>query len=120
MLTVFGIIYKFMEIKGVLQQGDSVHMECRVSPINDSRLTVHWLKDGKPLLEASRFKPSCEFGFVTLEILYAYPEDSGIYECVVVNDKGEASTKTIVTVCPLIFLFNSKIKKFWLLSQDRI
>lgn len=81
-----------------LQQGDSIHMECRVSPINDSKLTVNWLKDGKPLAEASRFKPSYEFGFVTLDILYALPEDSGIYECIVMNDKGQASTKTHITV----------------------
>lgn len=83
---------------GLLQQGDSIHMECRISPINDSKLTVNWLKDDKPLAEASRFKPSYEFGFVTLDILYALPEDSGIYDCVVMNDKGEASTRTHVTV----------------------
>lgn len=81
-----------------MQQGDSIHMECRVSPINDSKLTVNWLKDGKPLVESSRFKPSFEFGYVSLDILYALPEDSGFYKCVVVNDKGEASTETQVAV----------------------
>lgn len=80
-------------------------MECRISPINDSKLTVNWLKDGKPLIEASRFKALCEFGFVTLDILYALPEDSGIYECVVVNDKGEASTKSHVKVMISIVFF---------------
>ncbi|OZC07058.1 hypothetical protein X798_05950 [Onchocerca flexuosa] len=92
------IIQPLVENIDGIEQGDSVHMECRVSPINDSKLTVSWLKDGKSLTEASRFKPTCEFGFVTLDILYALPEDSGDYECVVVNDKGEASTRTHVTV----------------------
>ncbi|VDK66159.1 unnamed protein product, partial [Onchocerca ochengi] len=92
------IVQPLVENIDGIEQGDSVHMECRVSPINDSKLTVNWLKDGKSLTEASRFKPSCEFGFITLDILYALPEDSGDYECVVVNDKGEASTRTHVTV----------------------
>ncbi|VDK72603.1 unnamed protein product [Litomosoides sigmodontis] len=92
------IIQHLVESIDGIEQGDSIHMECRVSPINDSKLTVNWLKDGKPLTEASRFKASCEFGFVTLDILYALPEDSGIYECVVMNDKGEASTKSRVVV----------------------
>nr|CDQ05422.1 BMA-KETN-1, isoform j [Brugia malayi] len=92
------IIQPLVENIDGVEQGDSIHMECRVSPINDSKLTINWLKDGKPLAEASRFKPSCEFGFVTLDILYALPEDSGVYECIVMNDKGEASTETHVTV----------------------
>lgn len=99
-----------------IQEGESVHMECRVAPINDPKLTVHWLKDGKPLPEASRFRPSAEFGFVTLDILYAYPEDSGVYECVVVNDKGEASTKTHVTVCISFIEFGSKFFSVLLIS----
>lgn len=87
----------------LLQEGDSIHLECRVSPINDPKLCVQWFKNGAPLPEASRFKPSFEFGFVTLDIIYAYPEDNGVYECVVVNDKGEARTKTSINVRNLPF-----------------
>ncbi|VDK45179.1 unnamed protein product [Anisakis simplex] len=83
-----------------IPEGDSVHLECRVAPINDSNLSIKWYKNGAPLPEASRFKPSLEFGFVTLDILYAYPEDNGVYECVVVNDKGETRTKTTINVVP--------------------
>uniref|UniRef100_F1KPJ7 Titin n=1 Tax=Ascaris suum TaxID=6253 RepID=F1KPJ7_ASCSU len=86
-------------IEGI-PEGDSIHLECRVSPINDPKLCVQWFKNGAPLPEASRFKPSFEFGFVTLDIIYAYPEDNGVYECVVVNDKGEARTKTSINVVP--------------------
>lgn len=94
------IIQSLVENIDGVEQGDSIHMECRASPINDSKLTVNWLKDGGPLMESSRFKPSSEFGFITLDILYALPEDSGVYECVVMNDRGEASTKTRVAVLP--------------------
>ncbi|KIH48983.1 immunoglobulin I-set domain protein, partial [Ancylostoma duodenale] len=81
-------------------EGDSVHLECRVTPINDPQLKVQWYRNGAPLPEASRFKPLYEFGFVSLDILYAYPEDNGVYELVATNDKGEARTKCQITVLP--------------------
>jgi hypothetical protein len=31
------------------EQGESVHLECRVSPINDPKLLVQWYKDEQPL-----------------------------------------------------------------------
>uniref|UniRef100_A0A7I4YU80 Ig-like domain-containing protein n=1 Tax=Haemonchus contortus TaxID=6289 RepID=A0A7I4YU80_HAECO len=81
-------------------EGDSIHLECRVTPINDPQLKVQWYRNGAPLPEASRFKPVFEFGFCALDILYAYPEDNGDYELVVTNDKGEARTKCRITVLP--------------------
>ncbi|EYC08130.1 hypothetical protein Y032_0067g131 [Ancylostoma ceylanicum] len=81
-------------------EGDSIHLECRVTPINDPQLKVQWYRNGAPLPEASRFKPLYEFGFVSLDILYAYPEDNGVYELVATNDKGEARTKCQITVLP--------------------
>lgn len=65
-----------------------------MAPINDPKLSVHWLKNGQPLPDANRFRQGFEFGFVTLDILYAYAEDNGDYELVVTNDKGQASTRT--------------------------
>ncbi|KAF8383875.1 ketn-1 [Pristionchus pacificus] len=81
-------------------EGESIHLECRVTPIHDPLLKVRWYKNGAPLPEASRFRPSFEFGFVSLDILYAYPEDNGDYELVAENGKGEARTKTRITVLP--------------------
>lgn len=69
-----------------------------MTPINDPKLTVHWLRNGAPLPDANRFRQSFEFGFVTLDLLYAYPEDNGDYELVVSNDKGEARTKAHIVV----------------------
>lgn len=79
-------------------EGESIHLECRVTPINDPKLTVQWYRDGQPMPESNRFKTNFEFGFVTLDILYAYPDDMGDYELVVTNDKGTASTKGHVVV----------------------
>lgn len=73
-------------------------MECRVAPLNDPKLTVEWLRDGAPLSDANRFQQRNEFGFVTLDILYAYPEDDGRYTLRVTNDKGTAETEARVQV----------------------
>ncbi|CAJ0586229.1 unnamed protein product, partial [Mesorhabditis spiculigera] len=79
-------------------EGDSVHLEARILPTNDPNLKVRWLRDGQPLPEASRFRPSFEFGFASLDILYAYPEDSGEYVIEAKSDKGEVTSKCLVTV----------------------
>ena len=54
--------------------------------------------NGQPLHDASRFKTVFEFGFISLDILYAYPEDNGEYVLKASNDKGECQTKTLLTV----------------------
>lgn len=45
-----------------------------------------------------RFKTTYDFGFVALDILYAYPEDSGTYMCKAKNLVGEAVTTCVVSV----------------------
>lgn len=48
--------------------------------------------NGKPLTQGARFKSTYDFGYVSLDILGAYPEDSGIYTCKATNAKGSATT----------------------------
>ena len=43
---------------------------------------------------AHRFRSFHDFGFVSLDILHVYAEDSGTYTCVARNDLGEAQTST--------------------------
>lgn len=45
-----------------------------------------------------RFKTTYDFGFVALDILYAYAEDSGTYMCKAKNAVGEAVTTCSVKV----------------------
>lgn len=43
-------------------------------------------------MKAHRFVLSHDFGFVALNILYMYPEDSGTYELIIRNKAGEAKS----------------------------
>lgn len=45
-----------------------------------------------------RFKTTYDFGFVALDILYAYAEDSGTYMCKARNAVGEAVTTCAIKV----------------------
>lgn len=69
-------------------EGDNVHFEARVGPATDGNLTVEWFHNDKPLISGHRFKPSFDFGHIQLDILYVYPEDSGIYKCITRNAAG--------------------------------
>jgi hypothetical protein len=46
----------------------------------------------------SRFTETNNFGFVALDILYCYPEDSGTYTCRAKNIIGEAVTSANLAV----------------------
>ncbi|GIY11090.1 titin, partial [Caerostris extrusa] len=81
-----------------LQEGDSAHFECKLTPVNDPKLRVEWYHNGKPLKSGHRFKTTHDFGFVALDVLYIYAEDSGEYTARAVNDYGEDITRTTLRV----------------------
>lgn len=104
-----------------LVEGQSAHLECRLEPINDADLKVQWFVNGveirpgtpsdpttvmeltkspthflNPTLYLSfpghRFRTTHDFGYVALDILYVYGEDTGTYMCKATNKLGEAVT----------------------------
>ncbi|XP_050422457.1 titin isoform X5 [Adelges cooleyi] len=81
-----------------LPEGKSVHLEATLIPVNDPTMKVEWFRNGIPIPQGHRFKTTYDFGFVALDVLYAYPEDSGTYMCKAKNAAGEAVTTCIVTV----------------------
>lgn len=85
-----------------------MHFETRVEPKNDPKLRVEWYRNGKLLPSGHRYKTIFDLGFVSLDILSMYSEDSGEYICRAVNDHGEAITKAMVTCKRKFFFFYSK------------
>ncbi|VDP16035.1 unnamed protein product [Soboliphyme baturini] len=88
-----------------LKEGQSVHMHCQVEPSNDPKLKISWLFNGIPLKEGSRFRTMCDFGCVSLEVLYVYPEDTGTYTCVARNEQGEVHSSLAIECRPLRSLY---------------
>lgn len=81
-----------------LPEGASAHLEATLTPVNDPTMKVEWYCNGRPIPNGHRFKTTYDFGFVALDILYAYAEDSGTYMCKARNAVGEAVTTAAVNV----------------------
>ena len=73
-----------------LKESDHAHLECRLTPVNDANLKVEWFVNGVAIKTGHRFRTTHDFGYVALDILYAYPEDTGVYMCKATNLVGEA------------------------------
>lgn len=80
-----------------IEEGEKGHFECRVEPKTDPNLRVEWFHNGRPLTSGHRFRTMYEMGFVSLDILYAYPEDAGEYVCRAYNHVGADTTKASLT-----------------------
>lgn len=59
---------------------------------------MEWFLNGKAIRAGHRFRTTHDFGFVALDILYAYAEDSGTYTCRAINKLGEAVNQCTVQV----------------------
>ena len=76
----------------VLWENQSAHFETRFRPIGDNTLRCEWYFNDKLLQKGHRFKTYFDFGFISLDILYTYPEDTGKYSVKLYNQLGEAIT----------------------------
>ena len=81
-----------------LREGDHAHLECRLEPVNDPNLKVEWFVNGVQLKAGHRFRTTHDFGYVALDILHSYPEDSGTYMCKATNQMGEAVNTCTINV----------------------
>lgn len=53
---------------------------------------------GRPAAAGSRFRTVNDFGFVSLDVLSAYPEDSGTYTVRATNRLGKATSQLNINV----------------------
>ena len=72
-----------------LKDGQSVHLQCALSPVNDPDLKVEWFFNQNQLPNSSRLKTVADFGFVMLDIAGIDSRDSGEYTCRAWNKYGE-------------------------------
>lgn len=82
----------------IADEGTPIHLEATLTPVNDPTMRVEWYCNGRPIQTGHRFKTTYDFGFVALDILYAYAEDTGTYMCKAKNAVGEAVTTSSVNV----------------------
>lgn len=55
-------------------EGSFIHLQCQLEPTTDGSLTVEWYHNNEQLQAGHRFRTLNDFGFVSLDILYVYPE----------------------------------------------
>lgn len=76
--------------------GQLVRFDARIN--GTKPIDVYWLKNGKKILSDIRYKTLEEDEIYTLLIIEVVPEDTGKYECVAVNNAGEARCEAECTI----------------------
>lgn len=71
-----------------VNSGQLVRFDARIT--GTKPLDVYWLKNDKKIIPDIRYKTLEEDEVYTLLIIEVVPEDSGKYECVAINNSGEA------------------------------
>ena len=71
-------------------EGQRAHFEVRLIPTSDPTMKIEWFHNDIRVKSGSRFTEYNDFGFVALDIMYAYAEDSGTYTCIATNAIGQA------------------------------
>lgn len=74
------------------KENDNVRFECNVEPARDPTIQIEWFFNNKPLNAGSKYKTTHDMGYVALDIVSTYAENSGIYTCRASNSKGSATT----------------------------
>ncbi len=77
-----------------LKECEPTRFDAKLIPIGDPTMKLEWFRNGEPLRQANRYIVKYDFGLVSLDMLWVYPEDDGIYECVATNAVGQDRTRT--------------------------
>ena len=81
-----------------VMEGQNIHLEARLEPINDPGMKVEWFFNNRPLTIGSRFRTYNDFGFIALDIVGVTSNDEGQYICRATNSLGQAETLARVRV----------------------
>uniref|UniRef100_A0A915K1M5 Ig-like domain-containing protein n=1 Tax=Romanomermis culicivorax TaxID=13658 RepID=A0A915K1M5_ROMCU len=84
----------------VRYEGQSAHFETRLTPADDDRMIVEWYQNDHPMASGNRFKSTCDFGYVSMDIGQVSTEDEGVYYVRAYNDQGETYLQAELTVHP--------------------
>ena len=79
-------------------EGQNIHLEARLEPINDPSMKVEWFCNNRPLTIGSRFKTYNDFGFIALDVVGVDLKDGGNYVCRASNQLGHTETSANVQV----------------------
>lgn len=80
----------------VIPEGRSVIFKTRV--VGKPTPVAKWLKGENIIKQSKYFKMTRDGEYYTLRISEAFPEDEGVYKCVLSNNIGEASTSASLKV----------------------
>merc|ERR1712041_1518 len=81
-----------------VMEGQRSHFEAKVGPVGDPSLSVEWFCNGNIITASSRINTSCQFGFVSMDMLHTTASDMGEYVCVVKSDSGSAKSSCRLVV----------------------
>ncbi|XP_075588793.1 LOW QUALITY PROTEIN: titin-like [Dermatophagoides farinae] len=101
-------------------EGQKIHLECYVQPMDDPDLVVEWYKDNELLRKGSRFVEICDFGYVCLDILCVYPEDSGLYTLKATNKYGTVTKSCNIYCMPTANLDTRSLNEISMQSIRRL
>lgn len=100
-------------------EGTSIRLECRLQPVNDPTMKVHWTLNGQPIGEGNRFRHARNMDLITLDIIFVVPEDEGLWACNAVSDFGQATTSSTVKVQPIdALLLDTQNEASWQRVQE--
>ena len=73
--------------------------------IHFKEATVEWFKEDKLIKQSKYFNMQTNGDKHVLNILEAFPEDEGLYKCMVTNPAGKTSTSAYLKIIRMFFYF---------------